>query len=151
MVYKPPISPVQSFEAWKVYVKHLTNITILCCIICIVLYSLVWFDIVFDYLLLYCINAIEPCLWYSVLSIHFTILQHIISFYVDLEVEILWDVEYGYGLIWDTVVFQLLVAWHTHLWPLSLYYPKLLVKHDWLSLIKWPMLTNLDLCAYLVY
>lgn len=67
---------------------------------CIALYSLVWFDIVFEYLPFHWITIIEPYLWYCVFCIHFTA-SHLIVLPLDwfLELRYLWDMGYGYGFI----------------------------------------------------
>lgn len=61
---------------------------------CIALYSLVWFDIVFEYLPFHWITIIEPYLWYCVFCIHF---HYIITSYYTTSWLVCWNI---YEKLW---------------------------------------------------
>ena len=92
-------------------------------------------NVIIDYLLSYWIIVIEPCLWYCVLSIHFTTLHHIVP---SLGWFGGWDImRRGVWLWlyqWDYCVASIGNMIYLS-YTLSLFYPRVLVQRDWLSLI----------------
>lgn len=104
--------------------------TLLHYITCIVLQLFVWLImllIIFFRIVLPRLNLVGDIIYFAFITLYYFRLYHILG---DLEVKMLWDVQYHYDLICEAIVSHLLIACYTHKYTLSLSCPKLLVDHD---------------------